>query len=100
MTWPAVLALALGTYMMKAAGPVALGSRQLPLRVQTVFTLLAVTLLGALIAISTFATDRHLTVDARAAGVGAAAVTIALRAPFVVTVVVAAAVAAAVRAIA
>jgi branched-subunit amino acid transport protein len=99
VTWPAVLALALGTYMMKAAGPVALGSRQLPLRVQTVFTLLAVTLLGALIAISTFADGRHLTVDARAAGVAAAAVAISRRAPFVVVVIVAAAVAAVVRAI-
>ena len=99
MTWTAVFALALGTYMMKAVGPVAVGSRKLPGRVEEFFSLLAVTLLAALVAVSTLVTDGSLTIDARAAGVAAAAVAIVLRAPFVVVVVVAAAVAAAVRAV-
>jgi branched-subunit amino acid transport protein len=100
MTWPAVLALALGTYAMKAAGPLVLGGRRLPDEIQTLFALLAVTLLSALIAISTFASGQHLQLDARAAGLVAAAAAVALRAPFVVVVVLAAAVAAAMRALA
>jgi branched-subunit amino acid transport protein len=99
MTWAAVLALAAGTYAMKAAGPVALGRREMPQALQVLFALLAVTLLAALIAVSTFVSGRDLTFDARAAGVGAGAVAIALRAPFVVVVIVAAAVAAGVRAV-
>ena len=100
MTWAGVLVLAAGTYAMKAAGPLALGARRLPARAHELTTLLAVTLLGALIALSTFASGRHVALDARAAGLGAAAVAIALRAPFVVVVAVAAAVAALLRAVA
>jgi branched chain amino acid efflux pump len=100
MTWTAVLLLALGTYMMNAVGPVVVGSRRLPARVEEFFTLLAVTLLAALVAVSTLVTDGSLVIDARAAGVAAAGVAIILRAPFVVVVVIAAAVAAAVRALA
>ena len=99
MTWTAVIALALGTYAMKAAGPVALGSRHLDERVQAAFSLIAITLLGALLAISTVASGRHLHPDARIAGVAVAAVAVWLRAPFVVIVIAAAATAAALRAI-
>ena len=91
-----MIVLALGTYAMKAVGPVVVGSRKLPDKVEETFTLLAVTLLAALVAVSTFVSDGHLTIDARAAGVAAGAVAVVLRAPFVVVVVLAAAVAAAV----
>jgi hypothetical protein len=99
MTWPALVILALGTYAMKAAGPVVLGSRTLPDRIVALFGLLAVTLLAALAAVSTFAEGRSLSLDARAVGVAAAAVAIRLGAPFVAVVVLAAATAAAVRAL-
>jgi branched-subunit amino acid transport protein len=97
VTWPALLALAIGTYAMKAAGPIALGSRTLPPRAEALFTLLAVTLLSALVAVSTFADDRSLTLDARAGGLLAGAAAIRSGAPFVVVVVVASAAAAALR---
>ena len=100
MTWTAVIALALGTYAMKAAGPVALGSRHLDERVQAAFSLVAITLLGALVAISTVASGRHLHPDARIAGVAVAGVAVWLRAPFAVVVLIAAATAAALRAVA
>jgi branched-subunit amino acid transport protein len=97
VTWTALLALAIGTYAMKAAGPVALGRRTLPPRAEALFAMLAVTLLAALVAISTFADGRSLTLDARAGGLAAGAAAIRLGAPFVAVVVVAAGAAAALR---
>jgi hypothetical protein len=61
--------------------------------------LLAPTLLAALIVTNTFATGRHLELDARAAGLAAALVAILLRAPILVTIAVAAVTAALLRAI-
>jgi hypothetical protein len=60
---------------------------------------LPVALLSALIAVSTFATQQRLVLDSRAAGLATAIVLVALRAPFVVVVVAACAVAAAVHAL-
>ena len=54
MTWWAIFALAAGTYTAKAAGPIALGSRTVPPPLQRLLTLLSVTLLAGLVAISTF----------------------------------------------
>jgi hypothetical protein len=62
--------------------------------------LLPAALLAALVVVSTFASDRYLAVDARAAGVVAAAVALAARLPFVAVIVVAAVVTALVRAVA
>jgi uncharacterized membrane protein len=100
VSWAAILALAAGTYAMKAAGPVLLGGRPLPPRLERVVDLLPAALLAALIAVQTFVAEGELTVDARAAGVAAAAVAAWRDAPFLVVVGVAMAVAAAVRAIA
>ena len=55
MSWAAILILAVGTYAMKAVGPVVLGRRVVPMRVQRLFLMLAVALLAALIALSTLA---------------------------------------------
>ncbi|MEL7157381.1 MAG: AzlD domain-containing protein, partial [Actinomycetota bacterium] len=57
------------------------------------------TLLAALVAGSTFVADRAWTIDARLAGLVAAALALWLRLPFVVVVVVAAAATAATRAL-
>ena len=54
-------------------------------------------LLAALVAVQTFGSGQSLVVDARVAGVAAAAVALLLRAPFLVVVVVAGVVAAALR---
>jgi hypothetical protein len=56
-----------------------------------------VSLLAALVAVQTLGSGQELVVDARLAGVAAAAVTLVLRAPFLVVVMVAGVVAAGLR---
>lgn len=98
MTWTAILVLALGTYAMKAAGPVLLGRRRLPPGVQRGFVLLAVALLAALIALSTLVEDDRLHFDfPLVAGVAAAALAAARGLPFAAIVIGSAAVTAILR---
>ena len=92
--WAIVVAVGLGTIVIKATGPVLLGGLPLPERLQGVVGLLAPALLAALVATNTFGSEQQIVFDARLIGVGVAALAIALRAP-VLVVVVAAAVAAA-----
>jgi branched chain amino acid efflux pump len=68
--------------------------------VQRVAVALPVALLTALIVIQAVTTGHRLTVDARAAGLAAAAVAVLLRAPFLVVVAAAAVTAALIRALA
>jgi uncharacterized membrane protein len=100
MSWAAILALAAGAYALKAVGPLAVGGRSLGPRTTAVLELLPVPLLAALIVLQTFTTGHRIVLDARAAGLAAAALAVAARAPFIVVVVVATAVTAAVRALA
>ena len=95
--WVIVLAVGLGTVAIKASGPVLLGGRPLPERLQGIVGLLAPALLAALVATNTFGSGQQIVLDARLVGVGAAALAIALRAPVLVVVVVAAAAAATAR---
>jgi branched-subunit amino acid transport protein len=97
--WVAVLLVGAATVTLKAAGPVLLGGRELPARVRVLVGLLAPALLAALVVTNTVASGRHVVVDARLAGVAAAAVSLRLRAPILVAVAVAAAVTAAIRAL-
>jgi branched-subunit amino acid transport protein len=97
--WLVVVVCGLGTIALKTTGPLLLGGRDLPGWVTGVLALLAPTLLAALIVTQAFAGDRALVLDARAAGLVAAAVALALRAPLLLVLVVAAAVAAGVRAL-
>jgi branched-subunit amino acid transport protein len=97
--WVTIAGLVVITVAIKAAGPVLVGGRELPPGANAVIGLLAPALLTALILTDTFARDQDLTVDARAAGLGCAAIAVALRAPLLVTVLVAAVGAAGVRAI-
>jgi branched-subunit amino acid transport protein len=62
---------ALVTAAIKAAGPVALGGRELPQRFVTVVTLLAPALLAALVATQALADGRHLAIGTDTAGVAA-----------------------------
>jgi uncharacterized membrane protein len=94
-----LLLLAAGTYVLKAAGPVALGSRTLPPLLARVVDVLPAPLLAALVAVSLFADGQALAVDARVAGVAAAAVVLARGGGFVSTVLVAGAATALVRAV-
>lgn len=95
--WLVVAGLGLGTYALKAAGPVLLGGRRLPLPVERLAARLPAALLASLVVMSAVGGDRTLVIDARLAGVGAAAVALRLRAPFIVVVAVAVAVTGGVR---
>ena len=97
--WIAVVLVGAATVALKAAGPVLLGGRELPAHMRVLVGLLAPALLAALVVTATLASDRHVVVDARLAGVAAAAVSLRLRAPILVAVFVAAAVTAAIRAL-
>jgi branched-subunit amino acid transport protein len=97
--WQVVLLLGALSYACKAAGPVLLGNRPLPEWLGSLVVLLPAALLSALVATSTFASDRSLVVDARAAGLVAAGLACWRRANFVVVVVVAAAATALARAV-
>jgi branched-subunit amino acid transport protein len=95
--WIVVAVVGLVTIAFKAAGPVLIGRRALPPRVQSVVELLAPVMLIALVVTQTFGGDREIQVDARVAGVGAAIVALALRAHIIVAMAAAALVTALVR---
>ena len=99
--WVTIVGLVAGTVVIKAAGPVALGGRPLPEPVAAVVALLAPALLAGLVVVEALSgSDGGIAVDARVAGLAAAGVAIALRAPMLVVIALAAAVTAAVRALA
>lgn len=95
--WAAVLLASLGCYLLKWAG-LSLPQRALdhPV-VRKVAGLIPVALLSALVAVQVFAHGSTLQLDARVAGIGFAALALLARAPFLVVVFGAAAVAAGVR---
>ena len=97
--WLLIIAVAVITAAIKAAGPIVLGGRELPDRASSVIALLPAVMLAALVVTSTFADGRHLQVDARTAGVAVAGVLIWRRHSIVLAVVVAAAVTAGIRAL-
>jgi branched-subunit amino acid transport protein len=95
--WVLVIAVGTATVVLKAAGPVFLGRRPLPERIQSMVDLLAPVMLTALVVTQTFGGDGELSLDARVPGVAAAAVAIRLRVPLVGAMVVAALVTSLVR---
>jgi hypothetical protein len=97
--WITIGVLAVLTFGIKAAGPVAVGGRELSAQATGVIALLAPAVLSALIVVGTFSDGRDLVLDARAAGLAAGAVAISARAPLLVIVLVAAAAAAGARAL-
>jgi Branched-chain amino acid transport protein (AzlD) len=98
--WVLVAVVGACTIVLKGLGPLAIGGRALPRPLLGIVALLAPTLLAALIVTQAFADGRHLVLDGRAAGLGAALVAVALRAPVLVVVAVAAGAAALTRALA
>jgi hypothetical protein len=97
--WAAVIVASIGCYLLKLAGlslPASLLERP---EVQRVAVLLPVALLAGLVAVETFGADGRLVVDLRLAGLGAGVITLVLRAPFLVVIVVAAATTAVLRAV-
>jgi branched-subunit amino acid transport protein len=96
-TWAAVIVIGAATIAIKAAGPVLAGGRELPDRLARVVELLAPAVLAALVVTQTVGGDEELVIDERLAGVGVAAVAIALKAPILVSVTIAAVVTALLR---
>jgi hypothetical protein len=96
--WSTIFAVGLASAAIKAAGPVLVGGRELPGRAVAVIALLAPALLSALVITETFGEDGHLVLDERAVGVAVAGVALALRAPVLVAIALAAVTAALIRA--
>lgn len=97
--WLLIAALAVTTALIKAAGPVLIGGRTLPVRAAGVIALLPPVLLAALVVTSTFTEGQRLQVDAATAGVAVAGVMIWRRLPLLVSVLTAVAVTATIRAL-
>jgi uncharacterized membrane protein len=96
--WVTIVAVAFASAAIKAAGPVLVGGRELPPRAVAVIALLAPALLAALVVTETFGENRHLVLDERAIGVAVAGVALALRAPVLPAIALAALTAALLRA--
>jgi branched-subunit amino acid transport protein len=92
--------LSLGTYALKAAGPLVLGGRSLPPWLARSAQRFPTALLAALVVVSTVADGGQLVVDARLAGVVTAGVALRLRAPMALAVLAAVAATALVRGVA
>ncbi len=95
-----LIVMSLGTFALKSAGPLVLGDRALPLRVQHVVDLLPAALLAALAIVSTVGDGSEIVIDARLVGLVVAGVALWRRLPFVVVIVLASAATAITRMIA
>jgi len=95
--WVLIAAMAVTTALIKAAGPVVLGGRPLPARLNAVVVLMPAPLLAALVVTSALADGPRLAVDSSTAGVAVAAVLLWRRAPLLLAVVTAAVVTALLR---
>ncbi len=99
MSWGFVVALAVGAYGFKVLGFIVFGGRTLPPVLERCLALIPAAMIAALVVKDTFSVGQTLVLDARAAGVAAAAVAAWRRAPLIVVIVVGAAVTAGLRAI-
>ena len=95
--WLVVVVVGSATVLFKAAGPLFLARRSLPPRALSLVEVLAPVMLAALVVTQAVGGDRELVFDARLLGLGAGAAAVALRAPLLVVMVVAAATTALVR---
>jgi len=86
-----LIVMTIGTFAFKSAGPLVLGDRSLPVRVQQAIGLLPAALLAALTIVSTMGDGREIVIDARLVGLVVAGVALWRRLPFVVVIVVASA---------
>lgn len=100
MSWTVLLALGVVSYVLKAAGPLLAGGRQLGPQVRQSLDLVALPLLAALILVQTLDGGHRLVIDARVPALAAAAVLAWRRAPFLMVVLAAAGTAAGLRGLA
>ena len=92
-----LVVMTVGTFALKSAGPLVLGDRSLPLRLQHVVDLLPAALLAALAVVSTVGDGREIVIDARVVGLVVAGIALWRRLPFIVVIVLASAATAVVR---
>lgn len=97
--WVLILGCAALTMLIKAAGPVLLGGRELPAWFTRVVVLMAPSLLCALVVTAVLASGRSWSVGAHTVGVAVAAVMLWRRQSLVLSVAVAVAITAALRAL-
>ena len=97
--WIAVAVIGAATIALKGAGTLVLGGSVLPRRFDALVTLLAPSLFAGLVVVQTLEGEDGIAIDARVAGIAAAAVALALRAPLLAVLAVSAGVAAAARAL-
>jgi branched-subunit amino acid transport protein len=97
VSWAAVLALSAGAYALKAGGMFL--SRRISAETAERWSLeiVVVAVLAALIVVQTIGRDRSIVIDARLPAVLAAAALVRVRAPFLVVVIAAGAIAALLR---
>lgn len=98
--WTAIVLVGVANFVLRAAGPVALGGRELGGGAQKLTALLPAALLSALVITQTFADGRSLVLDPRAAGLAVAVAAIACRAGMLTVLALATITTAAVRALA
>jgi branched-subunit amino acid transport protein len=99
MSWAFVFVLAGTAYFFKVLGLVIIGDRELPPVLSRCLALIPAALLAAIVVKDTFSVGQQLVLDARAAGVGAAALAAWRKVPLIGVIVIGAAVTAAVRAL-
>ena len=90
---------AIVTFLIKAAGPVALGGRDLPIAFRSVIMVLAPALFAALVVTQAFAEGKHIAIGPETAGVAAGSLVVWRTGSIVGCVVAAAAVTALLRAL-
>ncbi len=99
MSWAFVFSLAATAYGFKVLGLVLVGDRTLPPLLDRCLALIPAALIAAIVVKDTFSIGQHLQLDARAVGVGAAAIAAWRKAPLILVIVIGAVVTAAVRAL-
>ena len=84
--WVSIAVVSVASFLMKAAGPVLIGSRDLPRPLLAVIALLAPAILASLVVVGTLSEEGRLTVDAQTAGVAVAGAAFVLRLPMLVAI--------------
>lgn len=90
LTWPVVLALALGVYLQRGAGALLVDAEGIDPRFRRVLDALPLAIIIAVITLATLSADGNLQFDAKVGGVGVAGFCAWRRLPMFVTVIAAA----------
>jgi uncharacterized membrane protein len=84
--WTSIGVLAVANFLIKAAGPILLGGRELPQPLLNVIALLAPAILAALVVVGTFSEDSDVRIDAQTAGVAVSGAAFVLRVPMLAAI--------------